>query len=752
MTELLLAVVTAAPLLVYGEHGRLTKDHDLRRIEGGKLWNNLATTISSVYYDSPDMRLYKERIARHEGAQLFRIRWYGDSTPKNNELVFFELKTHHEKWINTFSVKERVDIRAKDVKTFLSRTQWGIHDAEVIVCAANPKLKGKDLEKAIDLLLTMHNLVIKRYLRPCVRSKYQRVAFQSPTSNKLRLTVDRNITMIDESSTPGGDWCLANSAITDSMITHVPFDVFEVKLAGSDMPESVESLLRQGVITEAAKFSKFLTGAAAFNTSTVDSLPYWAEHKAFAPLFAYDDPAQSKRGSSNLSAALPDIDHQSLVAVDTSTKSKTLSTEQNTDTPNKATAWLSLETLRHRGRDPQPRIAPKKAARVEPKSYFANERTFIQWISAGLLLMTISVFLLEFESSQPGFPLVKVGLALLGSSAAIIFYSLYSYIRRVKLLSRGENYGYVDHAGPFFLVAAIFAGLLAITGILVSIEMDERALARYNSFPIQEDNIRCIRHETIGVSMLEYQPSDVLVQDDRLLVPSLESIRAHDSTGILKTLATIPGADLEGLTSAYGKIYAISEVNSIISELLALDWTSDDLLEVVGRWEISTPRAEGIAFIPGTDKFYIAGDLVSGVDNFAERGVIDVYEVPNELSASSLKGNRLNSRMINGNLADSKISALQYFEGVLYVLHDNAKVVRAWDVLGGELLSEWKVPQYSKQWEGMALERREPQLRGGSGGQLFLHLTLDSPPQTWSLAVQEGRQRGEIVLPSCALA
>ena len=750
MTELLLAVVTAAPLLVYGEHGRLTKDQDLRRIEGGKLWNNLATTISSVYYDSPDMSLYKERIARHEGAQLFRIRWYGDDTPKDNELVFFELKTHHEKWINTSSVKERVDIRARDVKAFLSRTQWGIYDAEVIVCAANPKLRGNDLEKAIDLLLTMHHLVIKRSLRPCVRSKYQRVAFQSPTSNKLRLTVDRNITMIDESSTPGGDWCLANSAIMDSMITHVPFDVFEVKLAGSDMPESIETLLRQGVITEAAKFSKFLTGAAAFNTSKVDSLPYWAEHKAFAPLFMNDGPVQSRSGSSNCFEALPSIGHQSVTTVDSSTRSRTFSTSKNKDTPNEPTQWLSSETLRHR--DPKPRIAPKKPVRVEPKSYFANERTFIQWISAGLLLMTISVFLLEFESSQPDFPLIKVGLALLGSSFVVIFYSLYSYTRRVKLLSRGESYGYVDHAGPIFLVAAIFAGLLAVASILVSIEMNESKLSRTQSFRIQEDNSRCIRQETIGVSMLEYQPSDVLVQDSRLLVPSLESIRAYDSTGIVKTLGTIPGADLEGLTSAHGKIYAISEVNSNISELLALDWTSDDLLEVIGRWEISTPRAEGIAFIPGTKKFYISGDLVSDVANHADRGVIDVYEVPNELSASSLTGARLNSRMVNENLEDSKISAMQYFEGVLYILHDNAKVVRAWDVLVGELLSEWKVPQYSKQWEGMALERREPQLRGGSGGQLFLHLTLDSPPQVWSLAVQEGLQRGEIVLPDCAVA
>ena len=42
------------------------------------IWNSIATYITSIYFDSPNtMVMYKDRIARIESAQLFRIRWYG---------------------------------------------------------------------------------------------------------------------------------------------------------------------------------------------------------------------------------------------------------------------------------------------------------------------------------------------------------------------------------------------------------------------------------------------------------------------------------------------------------------------------------------------------------------------------------------------------------------------------------------------------------------------------------------------------
>ena len=99
--EVLLKSVSELPLLVYGRSGLLQEPKNPSKEE---LWQSLASPISSVYFDSANMDLYKERIKRSEGAQLFRVRWYGQK-PKGNDQIFLELKTHHECWIDNKSGK-----------------------------------------------------------------------------------------------------------------------------------------------------------------------------------------------------------------------------------------------------------------------------------------------------------------------------------------------------------------------------------------------------------------------------------------------------------------------------------------------------------------------------------------------------------------------------------------------------------------------------------------------------------------------
>ena len=108
LPEVLLKSVRELPLLVYGKSGLLHPTNE------EELWGE----ISSVYFDSPSMDLYKERIKRSEGAKLFRVRWYGDK-PSGDDQIFLELKTHHECWINDGSVKERVAVKERDMPTLL---------------------------------------------------------------------------------------------------------------------------------------------------------------------------------------------------------------------------------------------------------------------------------------------------------------------------------------------------------------------------------------------------------------------------------------------------------------------------------------------------------------------------------------------------------------------------------------------------------------------------------------------------------
>jgi SPX domain protein involved in polyphosphate accumulation len=186
LTKLLLTCAGEAPLLVYGKKGTLTSKSNRRsRVsEGDKLWSSMVTPITSVYFDSADMSMYMKRLARIEGAQLLRARWYGNQMPKGDGIIFLELKTHHEKWVANKSVKERAAVQERDMKFFLQPIPWTTSKpAQDMILRASPTLTGEELTKSTNLLLRMHKLVVKYNLRSCVRSVYIRAAFQSAKSN-----------------------------------------------------------------------------------------------------------------------------------------------------------------------------------------------------------------------------------------------------------------------------------------------------------------------------------------------------------------------------------------------------------------------------------------------------------------------------------------------------------------------------------------------------------------------------------------
>lgn len=263
------------------------------------VWERCSTKVSSIYFDSPDLTFYHERLARSEGAQLLRVRWYGEQ-PQGVEHVFVELKTHHEPWVLDKSVKERVSIKECYMPLLLKQngSPWNIEYAETIADDSIPQMSNEQLAEAADLLVRVRDLIIRRDLRPCVRTCYTRVSFQSSKSNALRLTLDRDLKLCDERNAPPGSWCLPKDSVNteNSASVAAPCAIFEVKLAGRDMPDSMDKLVQNGAIIDAHKFSKFLTGVAVFHADspTLRVLPYWARVSTFRSLFESDQDTQTE--------------------------------------------------------------------------------------------------------------------------------------------------------------------------------------------------------------------------------------------------------------------------------------------------------------------------------------------------------------------------------------------------------------------------------------------------------------------------
>jgi len=836
LIELLFSSVREVPLLIYGWEGKLsthpycnkTMNNTTAAEEEGKnissLWDVLATKISSVYFDSPAMDLYRERIKRSEGAQLFRVRWYGSSKPVGDELLFLELKTHHEKWINTKSIKERVSIRERDMTTFLSNNhKWTIEDAQSMVLAGNPDLSGKKLETSSALLLRMHKLVTKLDLRPVVRSTYSRLAFQSSERNDLRLTVDRNVTLTDERrpatmpriNSSSSSWCLSDDEMNNNNQDTppqkvVPYAVFEVKLSNNrDTPDSIQNLINNGIVLNASKFSKFITGAAAFNhdRGLIKAFPYWADVPAFEPIFNTPNSGSPYFGSDDNNDSnkfiKPDL-YKSIP--DTSSRHRScyssLTRRGRKDNDNNNGLRKEKDKL----------FMPQKQVRVEPKSYFANERTFIQWISAALFLITIAVLILELGTKNNANNLaISFMLVLFGG--IVICYGVFAYHRRLHLLTSGKPYGYIDRIGPLFLASATFIGICVILSYNYVMW---RGLVdpSLSSLLLQSTSKQCYRHP-LNVNPMYFQASDLFLDSDRdvLLIPAGSTIFAMDkSPGKLgegrKTVANVAGSDFEAITYApNGRVFALREnkySDKDSSELIEFEWNNSvdnefgEVLEVVQSWKIGKKGADGIAWIPsntsngqnqqdGEGYLYVAtDDFNSAEDDSGDRGEVHVYKMPPRIGTGNNNSNDLqliqsmNRKLINFGLQDSKIGTIQYFEGLLYVLHDNAKVVRAWDILSGEMKFEFDLPLMhgglNKKLEGMFLERSTESSSSGDGGvintwtgglrakhypsdsSLILHLALDTPAQVWSIAVtqqydNDDKKNGKIskiVLPSCA--
>jgi hypothetical protein len=209
------------------------------------------------------------------------------------------------------------------------------------------------------------------------------------------------------------------------------------------------------------------------------------------------------------------------------------------------------------------------------------------------------------------------------------------------------------------------------------------------------------------------------------------------------------------------------------------------------RWQIdkSVKAPEGIAY--RIDEHGHQQLLISSYDQLINDSLIYVFNVPT-FSSSEVAWEddfltlhpayHLNEKvMSDGIIGNKKIAAIQVFEGLLYVLYDNARVIRSFDLATGDFVNELKLPRvgisngaFDKQFEGLFLERvdnadtssedaskdsTDRRLRGfnrtldeDGKGQIKLHLALDSPPEIWTFVLQEGQDAKQYSFPKCAAA
>lgn len=431
-----------------------------------KPYEETDSAVSSVYFDNNDFDLYSERLQREEGAEAIRFRWYGSEESK---VIYIERKTHHAPWLNGNSVKDRFRLKEPQVNDFMH----GSYTADMLTL--DLRYKGKLDEVAIEnhhfISSGIQQSIRERRLRPMCRVFYNRTAFQLPGDQRLRLSLDCNMTFIREDQLDyvqrriNDNWRRQDVGIDypfrdipERDIIRFPYAVLETKLQthlGQETPEWLNRLLSSHLVHEVPNFSKYLHGAAMLYNHLTPVLPWWlsemdidirkrptmncglSRSKSLKPLLNGKHRASLEKDYLSAVAASAAA---AATAASTIVKSnqacpfvKIDLTGSATDEKLSGDTYGSFEsvkdkckgagvktafavnnvaykigsqkkhfkypwTSRRQNHDienrPVQRVIPMK--KIEPKAFFANERTFISWLQFCALLLTVALNLLNY--------------------------------------------------------------------------------------------------------------------------------------------------------------------------------------------------------------------------------------------------------------------------------------------------------------------------------------------------------------------
>ncbi|KAI9245168.1 VTC domain-containing protein [Sporodiniella umbellata] len=465
--------------------------------------------VSSVYFDNDELDLYTTRLEREPGAESIRLRWYG----ANQEEIYVERKTHKASWLDGKSVKDRFRIKQGLVNDYLAARYTADNLMEDIRIKPNGKTRSQEsLEEHHFVASGIQNSVQYKKLKPMCRVFYNRTAFQLPGDQRLRISLDANLTFIREQGRAENHWKRGDididypfQQVEDQDILRFPYAILETKLQthlGQETPAWLTALLDSHLVYEVPRFSKYIHGAAILFKDKISVDPYWLED--FSKDIRKKSMANIGLTRSQSSKPLINGHHrQSLLSMyekelesQKTPKTKNLTnlftltgtfrkstSSQNDGTERKkgvlnSTVW-SGAFLKKKQKDEEsilPRVRGGLVKKTEPKTFFANERTFISWLQFCALLLTVALNLLNNgDTISRG-----IGATFIIIGAVLCLYALFRYqIRSYQLRTHRNLVRYDDIWGPTILC------ILLVTALIVNFYLRFNAINTNFKEPIK---------------------------------------------------------------------------------------------------------------------------------------------------------------------------------------------------------------------------------------------------------------------------
>jgi hypothetical protein len=171
--------------------------------------------ISSLYLDSPDLRLYRQTLTGEKNRFKLRVRTYSDDP---DDPAFLEVKRR----VDAAVFKQRVCVeRRRAEKIVIGSSDWSV--------GLPPDLLAQ--------VFRFSSLVSVCGAGPCIRVRYRREAYEAPAGEPLRITFD---TDLEYATTQLTDLSQTRPSWTPTPVEGV---VFEIKFS-EHYPMWVADLIR----------------------------------------------------------------------------------------------------------------------------------------------------------------------------------------------------------------------------------------------------------------------------------------------------------------------------------------------------------------------------------------------------------------------------------------------------------------------------------------------------------------------------
>lgn len=500
ITELKLIILKHLPVLVFN---------------ADKEFDQEDAAITSIYFDNKDMDLYYGRLRKDEGAEAIRLRWYGGM---KSDQIFVERKTHREDWTGEKSVKARFALKENKVNSFLRGEFTATQAFEK--ARKDGKKSLKEIDNLEALAKEVQYSVLKHKFRPVMRSFYNRTAFQLPGDARVRISLDTELTMVREDNFDGHDRTNGNwrrmdigvdypfSQLPEKDVCRFPYAVLEVKLQtqmGQEPPAWVRDLVTSHLVEAVPKYSKFIHGGATLLTDRVNLLPFWYPQMDVdirKPKIEQDYGILRQQNRIKSSSSGEDLDEEELLGDDFGRRYSSVHfsndinpleedldeqsplllpssfASRKTDSPVsdffvrlygkflhffnddrtftiKPGTNFDLNTT-FRSKLPKGKVICVPV-RIEPKVYFAAERTFLSWLSIGMIIGATATTLVNYGSKSS----LVASIGFFISALFTMAYATYKYIRRTLAIREKKVTDYADKFGPNMICALLVASTFA---------------------------------------------------------------------------------------------------------------------------------------------------------------------------------------------------------------------------------------------------------------------------------------------------